>query len=104
MAITITNVTEKIAVNGEMPLMFGDSGLIQEVFEVVNTAPALTAGAALGTLTPRFIQDIRSLQGTLAVSDNLNLAATNSTVTLAVQNAVPGDGTLKYRITLIGRR
>jgi hypothetical protein len=102
MAITITNVTEKIAVNGEMPIMFGDSGLIQEVFEAVNDANAVTTNTSLGTVTPRFIQDIRSINATLALSDNLNLATTNATVTLTVQNAVPAS--TKYRITLIGRR
>jgi len=102
MAITITNVTEKIAVNGEMPIMFGDSGLIQEVFEAVNDGTAVTTNTSLGTLTPRYIQDIRSINATLALSDNLNLATTNPTVTVTVQNAVPAN--TKYRITLIGRR
>lgn len=102
MAITITNVTEKIAVNGESPIMFGDSGLIQEVFEAVNDANAVTTNTSLGAVTPRFIQDIRSINGTLALSDTLNLATVNSTVTLTVQNAVPAN--TKFRITLIGRR
>lgn len=102
MAITITNVTEKIAVNGETPIMFGDSGLIQEVFEAVNDGTAVTTNTSLGTLTPRYIQDIRSINATLALSDNLNLATTNPTVTVTVQNAVPAN--TKYRITLIGRR
>ena len=102
MALAYTNVTEKIAVNGEMPIMFGDSGMIQEVFEAVNDTNAVTADTSLGTVTPRFIQDIRSINATLALSDNLNLATTNPTVTLKVQNAVPAS--TKYRITLIGRR
>lgn len=103
MALTITNVTEKIAVNGEAPIMFGDSGLIQEVFEAVNDTSAITANTSIGTLTPRYIQDIRSVNSTLAVSDDLNLATTNPTVTLKAQNAVPA-AVVKFRITLIGRR
>lgn len=100
MAITITNVTEKIAVNGETPIMFGDSGLIQEVFEAVDSG-GTAAGASLAPV-PRFIQDIRSLNSTVPVADNLNLATVNATVTLTTKTAT-GNGE-KYRITLIGRR
>lgn len=103
MAITITNVTEKIAVNGEAPIMFADSGLIQEVFEAVNDTSSISVNTSIGTLTPRYIRDIRSINSTLAVSDNLDLATTNSSVTLTVQNAVPAAA-VKFRITLIGRR
>jgi hypothetical protein len=102
MAVTITNVTEKISVNGETPIMFADAGMIQEVFEAVNDGTAVTTNTSLGTITPRHIQDIRSINATLALSDNLNLATANTSVTLTVQNAVPAN--TKYRITLIGRR
>ena len=103
MAVTFTNVTEKIAVNGETPIMFADSGLIQEVFEGVNDSNAITTNNTIVTdLTPRYIKDIRHIVSTIAVTDNLNLASTNASVTLKCQNAIPASVT--FRLTLIGRR
>lgn len=101
MALAYTNVTEKIAVNGEMPIMFGDSGLIQEIFEIVDSG-GTSAGADTTTLTPRYIKDIRHIASTLPVTDTLNLANVNSTVD--VKNKIATLTTEKYRLVLIGRR
>jgi len=101
MALAYTNVTEKIAVNGETPIMFADSGLIQEVFEIVDTG-GTASGADTTTLTPRYIKDIRHVISTLPVADTLNLANVNSTV--EVKNKIATLTTEKYRLILIGRR
>lgn len=101
MAIAITNVTHLISPNGESPIMFGDSGLIQEVFELVDSG-GTTANTSLTAIAPRYIKDIRHINSTLMVSDNLNLATTNATVTLKTKVATLD--TEEYRVTLIGRR
>lgn len=101
MSLAATNVTEKIAVSGEMPIMFGDSGLIQEVFEIVDSG-GTSLGAATLTLTPRYIKDIRHISSTLPVKDNLSLAGVNATVD--VTNKIATLTTEVYRLTLIGRR
>ncbi len=101
MAIAATNVTEKISPNGEMPIMFADSGLIQEVFELVDSG-GTASGAASIVITPRFITNVRHVVSTLPVTDNLNLASVNSTVTLV--NKIATLTTEKYRVTVIGQR
>lgn len=101
MAITATNVTEKIAVNGEVPIMFGDSGLIQEIFELVDSG-GTTANTSLDAIVPRYIKDIRHVISTLPVADNLSLASANTSVVLKTKIATLT--TEKYRVTLFGRR
>jgi hypothetical protein len=101
MAIAATNVTQRVSPNGEQPIMFGDSGMVQEVYELVDTG-GTAAGAASLVLTPRYITDVRHVSSTLPVTDNLNLASVNTTVTLV--NKIATLTTEKYRVTIIGRR
>lgn len=93
-----TNITTAISANAEQPVAFGQGGLIIEFFRVTHGATNDTIA-----ITPRWITDIRAVQGLgVAASNNLSTTAANTNVTFTIQAA--GATTLFADVQLIGRR
>lgn len=77
--------------------MFGEGGLILEVFRVPGGAAADTVA-----LTPNWIADIRTIVNPANFGHTLSSTAVNSAVTLTAGTGI--NTSLTYDIHLIGRR
>ncbi len=93
-----THISSTVSPGGEVPIGWGQSGLILELYRVAS------GGAAGDTvvIAPRFITDIRMVQTNISASDNLSTSAANTNVTLTL---VAGTSTFgAFQVALIGRR
>ena len=108
-ALTVTNITETLSVNGEQPVAWGGAGMEVEVFKV---APASNAKITVGdtaTITPRFIADIRAIMGsTFPISHDLDPTAVETSIALTVTGGTSdvfsaANGNWGF-VTIIGRR
>lgn len=93
-----TNITGTISPNGEQPLSYGQSGLIEEVFRVASGG----ASADTVALLPRYITDIRMVKTNVGASDNLSTTAANTNVTITLSTGTVTVGA--FQVSVIGRR
>lgn len=93
-----TNISGIASPNGEVPIGYGDSGLIIEWFRVASGG----ANADTVALSPRFISDIRYVHSNVGASDNLSSTAANTNVTLTLSTGTNTVGA--FQVAIIGRR
>lgn len=105
-ALTVTNITETLAVNGEQPFALGGAGMEIEVFKLAPASGAAIAPGDTATLTPRFISNIRAILGsTVPVTHDLDPTAVKTSVALTVRGTgVTGTNDAWAFVTILGRR
>lgn len=104
--LTVTNLTETLANNGEQPFAIGGSGLEIEVFKLAPASGAAIAPGDTATLTPRFISNIRAIIGsTVPVTHDLDPTLVETSVALTVRGTgVTSSNDAWAYVTILGRR
>lgn len=101
--LAFTNVSRFVAADNVTPLAYGQSGLVEEIFNVASGGAAADT-VVITTASLNYITDIRDIRSDVSASNNLSAtpSVANTTVTATLIAGTSTFGT--FRVRVIGRR